>query len=310
MKILIAGAGAVGGVVGAALLGGGREVTFLVRPARAERLRERGLRVATGEDTQVLRPDAVTADRLEGPYDLVLLAVKAAALAQVTDDLAPAVGPGTAIVPFLNGMAHMDALTGRFGTAVLGGTLKVAAQLGDDGTVVLMAPGIRIEVGELDGADTPRLGTVVAALDVPGIEVHGRSDIVDAMWAKWVFIAAVGAVTSLMRAPVGDVVAVPGGTRFAEAVLDEIAGVARASGHRVAAADLAATGAVLTAPGSPTTSSLARDLVAGRPTEVDSVLGDLCDRARDLGAPVPLTEAATLALRVHDQRVAGPGQPA
>ncbi|GHJ39735.1 ketopantoate reductase family protein [Streptomyces sp. TS71-3] len=304
MRILIAGAGAVGGMVGASLLEGGREVVFLVRPGRAEQLRDRGLRLAVGEDTRVLRPAAVTAGELDGSFDLVLIAVKAEVLPQVMEDLAPAIGPDTAIVPFLNGMAHMDALTGRFGTAVLGGTLRVAVQLGGDGTVVQLAPGVQIEVGELDGADTPRLGTVVGALDVPGVDVGGRGDIVNAMWVKWVFIAAIGAVTSLMRAPVGDVVAVPGGTDLAESVLAEISGVAGAAGHPVAEGDLAGIRGALTAPGSPMTSSLARDLVAGRPTEVESVLGDLCGRARDLGTGVPLTEAAAVALRVHNRRVA------
>jgi 2-dehydropantoate 2-reductase len=123
------------------------------------------------------------------------------------------------------------------------------------------------------------------------------------MWSKWVFIASMGAVTSLMRAPVGDIVAVPGGAAFAEAVLAEAAGVAQVAGHAVAEVDLAATRAVLTAAGSPMTSSMSRDLVAGRYTEVDSVLGDLCERARGLGIHTPLSELAALVLQVHNRRV-------
>jgi 2-dehydropantoate 2-reductase len=102
---------------------------------------------------------------------------------------------------------------------------------------------------------------------------------------------------------VGDIVAVPGGAAFAEAVLAEAAGVAQVAGHAVAEVDLAATRAVLTAAGSPMTSSMSRDLVAGRYTEVDSVLGDLCERARGLGIHTPLSELAALVLRVHHRRV-------
>ncbi|MFB7273476.1 ketopantoate reductase family protein [Streptomyces sp. NPDC056244] len=303
MKILIAGAGAVGGMVGACLTDNGRDVTFLVRPARAEQLREHGLRITDGRNTQVVRPDVATADRLTAPYDLVLLAVKADALPQVMDDIAPAVGADTVVMPFLNGMRHVDALTGRFGTAVIGGVIRVAVQLDDHGTIVRLAPAIEIEAGELDGSTSARLDRVVEVFDVPGIDVRGRNDIVDGMWAKWVFIAAIGAVTSLMRAPVGDIVAVPGGTAFAEGVLAEAAAVARAAGHPVADKALAATRATLTATGSPMTSSMSRDLAEGRHTEVDSVLGDLCDRARGLGVATPLTDLAVLALRVHNRRV-------
>jgi 2-dehydropantoate 2-reductase len=302
MKILIAGAGAVGGVVGAHLARNGREVTLLARPARAQQLRELGLRVTAGHDTQVVWPRVATADQLTAPYDLILLAVKADALPQVMDDIAPAVGADTVIAPFLNGIRHKDALAGRCRAAMIGGAIRVVVQLDDDGTIVQLAPAVQIEVGELDGSSTARLDRVVATLDVPGVEVRSRHDIVDAMWSKWVFIASIGAVTSLMRAPVGDIVAVPGGAAFAEAVLAEAAGVAQVAGHAVAEVDLAATRAVLTAAGSPMTSSMSRDLVAGRYTEVDSVLDDLCERARGLGIHT-LSELAALVLRVHNRRV-------
>ena len=128
-------------------------------------------------------------------------------------------------------------------------------------------------------------------------------NIVDAMWAKWVFIASLGAVTSLMRAPVGAIAAVPGGQRFAQSVLAEAAAAADACGHPVPAGRLHATEQVLTAPGSPTTSSLTRDLIAGRRTEVEAVLADLAARARAAGTATPLIDLAVLALRIHNQQI-------
>jgi 2-dehydropantoate 2-reductase len=122
------------------------------------------------------------------------------------------------------------------------------------------------------------------------------------MWAKWVFIVSIGVVTSLMRAPVGDIVAVPGGEEFARAVLAEAAAAAQAAGHPVPGEDLQLTEQTLTAAGSSVTASMSRDLIAGRPTEVD-VLGDFAQRARAAGAPAPLIEAGALALRVHNRRV-------
>jgi 2-dehydropantoate 2-reductase len=329
MRILVAGAGAVGGFLAARLAEAGQDVTVLARPRRAARLREGGLRLAGAGGTRMLRPLVLTASELAaaeqgivergtadltvtepgtaGPgagYDAVLVAVKADALDQVMKDIAPAVGPGTAIVPFLNGMAHLDALAGVFGTAVLGGVLRVMTDLDGDGTIRVLAPLFEVELGELDGSRSDRADRLAAAFRTAGADVAVRTDIVGAMWAKWVFIASIGAVTSLMRAPVGDIVAVAGGEDFARSVLAEAAGAAAAAGHPVPPAQLAATMRTLTAAGAPTTSSLSRDLMAGRPTEVEAVLADFAGRAAAAGAGTPLIALSALALRVHNRRLA------
>jgi 2-dehydropantoate 2-reductase len=317
MRILVAGPGAVGGFVAARLAEAGQDVTVLARPRRAARLRDDGLRLAgagvAGGTRTVQVPVLTAADlaaaELAPGYDAVLLAVKADALDQVMKDIAPAVGPDTAIVPFLNGMAHLDALAGAFGTAVLGGVLRVTTDLADDGTIRVLTPLFEVELGELDGARSARADQLAAAFRDAGADVAVRADIVRAMWAKWVFIASIGAVTSLMRAPVGDIVAVPGGDDFARSVLAEAAGAAAAAGHPVSHAQLAATEQILTAAGTPTTSSLSRDLMAGRPTEVEAVLADFAERAAAAGADTPLIALSALALRVHNRRLA-PAVPA
>ena len=315
MRFLIAGAGAVGGFLAARLADGGHEVTVLARPHRAAELRKHGLRVTSASDARTFWPGVVTAPEVGPGYDAVLLAVKSEALGAVTDDIAPAVTPSTAVVPFLNGIAHVERLTARFGPSVLGGVLRVVTQLGDDGAIEVLAPAFEAELGELDGALSERAGRLAAAFRDAGADVTVSAGIVSAMWAKWVFIASIGAVTSLMRAPAGDIVAVPGGERFARSVLAEAAATAAAAGHPVPGGRLREAERSLTSPGSPATSSLSRDLVAGRPTEVEAVLGDLAERACATGVAVPLIELATLALRVHNRRLAardgsaaGPGR--
>ena len=122
MRILVVGAGATGGYFGGRLTQAGRDVTFLVRPARAERLRAEGLQIVSKDGDVTLQPQLVTAGNIAGPYDVVLLAVKSFALDAALDDLAGAVGSATMIVPVLNGMRHIDLLIARFGEApVLGG---------------------------------------------------------------------------------------------------------------------------------------------------------------------------------------------
>jgi 2-dehydropantoate 2-reductase len=143
---------------------------------------------------------------------------------------------------------------------------------------------------------------VASAFRDAGANLTVPDDIVGAMWAKWVLIVSMAAVTSLMRAPVGDIVAVSGGEQFARAVLAEAAATAQAGGHPVPGEELQQIERTLTAAGSSATASMSRDLMAGRPTEVD-VLGEFAERARAAGVPAPLIDVSALALRVHNRRV-------
>ncbi len=120
MRLLVVGAGSTGGYFGGRLAQAGRDVTFLVRPKRAERLRQRGLEIVSPHgDVTLDKPQLVTAGDIRGPYDAVLLTVKAFSLDAALDDMAPAVGPDTMILPVLNGMKHADVLTARFGAKSL-----------------------------------------------------------------------------------------------------------------------------------------------------------------------------------------------
>ena len=138
MRILVIGAGATGGYFGARLAQAGRDVTFLLLPARAAAVRANGLRLTGEGPDEVVPVTVVTADELNAPYDMVLVTVKNGALDSAMDDMAPAVGPGTLIVPFLNGMSHLDRLNQRFGAgAVLGGVVIVATTVNSDKKIFL-----------------------------------------------------------------------------------------------------------------------------------------------------------------------------
>ncbi|MBM9503484.1 ketopantoate reductase family protein [Actinacidiphila acididurans] len=303
-RILVVGAGATGGYFGARLAQAGRDVTFLVRPPRAELLREQGLRLTGPAEDEVLHPRVVTAGELAEPYDIVLISVKADALSAAADDMAPAVGPQTLVVPFLNGMAHLDLLGERFGPAVLGGVVRVVTQLGADGAIVQLAPGADMVIGERGGGRSERVDAAGRVLKADGYDFTVSDDVVGAMWQKWVFIATAMAVTYLAGGTVGEAAAVVGGPEAATAILTEAASVARAAGHPVPGGVFAATDAVMTRPGSPFAPSMYRDLTAGRPAEVEHVLGDLVARAHDLSVPVPRLELAAVRGRVHNNRIA------
>jgi 2-dehydropantoate 2-reductase len=303
-NILVVGAGATGGFFGALLAKRGRDVTFLVRPQRAAAVRQHGLRVTGQGHDDVIDAKVVTTQDLVGPFDLILLSVKATGLAEALDDLAPAVGRDTAVVPFLNGFDHMRVLNERFGPQrVLGGVVVIATTLDADGTIIQLAPGASITIGEQDGPPTARTTEIAGLLSDAGFTVGVSADITSAMWSKWVFIASIGALTCLLRGTVGEVAAAPGGSGVGPAIVGEAASVAAAAGHPLPQSNRDNLLRILTEPGSSMTSSLYRDLRAGRGTEVEQILGDLIRRARAFGVATPLLDLATLALRVHQQRI-------
>jgi 2-dehydropantoate 2-reductase len=255
MTILVVGAGATGGYFGARLAQAGRDVTFLVRPHRAEQLRERGLRIvgpAAGAGAgQALRPNLVMAGELTEPADVVILSVKATALDQAIADFAPAIGPQTAVVPFLNGMAHLTVLSKRFGEpAVLGGVIEVATQLNDEGDIVQLAPLATLITGAQDGTHPTRLQAAFDQLSGAGFDASISDEIIGRMWEKWVMVATVGALTALMRGSVGDIVAVPGGRDLGPAILAEASAVSAAAGYPMPADAIASTTQTITQAGS------------------------------------------------------------
>jgi 2-dehydropantoate 2-reductase len=311
MTILVVGAGATGGYFGARLAQAGRDVTFLVRPRRAEQLRERGLRIvgpgAAADAQQVVRPNLVTAGELTEPADVVLLSVKATALDQAIADFAPAVGPRTMVVPFLNGMAHLAVLNKRFGeSAVLGGVVVIATQLTGDGDIVQLSPPASLVIGTQDGTRSTRLQAVHDELSGAGFDTSVSDEIIARMWQKWVFVAPIGGLTCLMRGTVGEIVAVPGGSGLGPAMLAEASAVAAAAGYPVPADAIEGTTRLITQPGSPVNSSLSRDVAEGRPAEVEQVLADLARRGADHGVKTPLFDLATMQLRIYNNSLRRP----
>jgi 2-dehydropantoate 2-reductase len=299
LRILIVGAGAVGGYFGARLAAAGRDVTFLVRPHRAEALRAHGLQVKSPHGDLTLQPKLTTAETLSAAFDLIFLSVKAYALEGAMNDLAPAVGANSMILPVLNGMAHMDRLQDHFGrSAVLGGVCRIGVTL-ESAAIRQLMPLQQIAYGELDGSESERIRAVDAVMHGVGFDAAISSRIVHDMWEKWVQLASLGAATCLLRGTVGEIVAAPEGLPTALAILQEAGQVAGASGYAPSDAFVNGTTAMLSQPGSPLASSMYRDLTAGAPVEVDAVLQDIVERGRSHGVHTPLLRAAAAQLHIY-----------
>jgi 2-dehydropantoate 2-reductase len=307
VRILVVGAGATGGYFGGRLAEAGRDVTFLVRPARAAVLAERGLRIHSPAGESVIAAHTVTADAIDGPYDLVVLAVKSYSLAAAIADLQPALGPATVIVPLLNGLRHIDALVTAFGPErVYGGVCMIAGTLTDEGDIVQLTGLHRLAYGPLDGGPDERLAAVAEALSGADFDSAGTSTITQQMWDKWLFLASLGVVTTLMRSPVGEILAAPGGPEFVNRVVAEAVAIVTAAGHPPGEETLEfLRGSITNAREVPTTSSMFRDLRAGSPVEADTIVGDLVAHAQRLGVDAPLIAAAYTNLSVYAATLAG-----
>lgn len=298
MRILVVGAGATGGAFGTLLQEAGRDVTYLVRPRKQEVLRRDGLRFISPTADRTHPVNTITAPDGSEAFDLILVTVKATAFDGVLGELGAFVGPGTSIVPILNGMAHVDRLEQLYPGQVLGGLARIVATL--DGDVVRQqVPLTSLTVGGLNGNPVPP--EISEALEVPGVDFSVADDILGALWDKWAFIAAAGIINCLFRAPVGRILEAGGQSRILEAI-SETEAVAAAAGHPVADAAHAQAVGILTEPGSAFTSSLYRDLSAGLPSEAEHILGDLARRARELKVPTPLLDLTLIQIRAGLQR--------
>ncbi|MET0257523.1 MAG: 2-dehydropantoate 2-reductase [Methylobacterium sp.] len=308
MRVLVVGAGATGGYFGARLAEAGRDVTFLVRPARAEKLAADGLQVRSPVgDIRIDTPETVTADALAsaGPFDLVLLSAKAYDLDAAIADVAPAVGPQTAVLPILNGLNHLDALDQKFGAErVLGGTCAIVATLTKAGEIRQMSELHTLTYGERDGSRSERVGAIEALMQGVKFQARASDKVVLEMWEKWVFLATLAGGTTLMRAAIGDIVGAPGGRAFLEALHDECRAVADAAGYAPRDKVFAGARKMLTTDGSPMTASMLRDIENGARIEADHIIGDLIARGAKTAPDVarPLLALAYTHLRAYQSR--------
>jgi 2-dehydropantoate 2-reductase len=306
MSILVVGAGATGGYFGGRLAQAGRDVTFLVRERRAAVLKARGLRITGPGGTDVIEPRLVTSAPSGAVAEVILVTVKADGLDAVIPEIRSAVGPGTAIVPVLNGMRHMGLLNDAFGRSrVLGGVALLSTQLDDNGDVRQLNDLASLTFGGQDGQRTQVVERADGQLSGAGFPVSVSDDIMAAMWQKWAFIASMGALNCLLGGSVGEIVAVDGGDESARGIVEETRSITGAAGYPLSDGALRQITGMLTARGSSFTSSLYRDLREGKPVEVETILGDLVAEGGKAGVRTPLLEAATVALRVHNAAVSG-----
>ncbi len=303
MRILVLGAGAIGGYFGGRLAEAGVDVTFLVRPARQQKLRAQGLVVKSSAGNIERQVETVLADGIRRPYDVVLLTAKAYDLAAAIDAIAPAVGPESAVLPLLNGLLHIDTLSVRFGKErVLGGACYIGGALSPEGHVIHNGQLAVLTFGELAGGSSARAAAITAEFGKANFKTVLSEQILQEMWEKFVMLTTLAAMTTLTHAHVGEILAAAEGERTTLAMLGEAEAVAAASGHPVRAEAAQRTRKMLTDRASVFTASMRHDMEGGRPTESDHIIGDMIRRGAATGVATPLLRMALCNLQVYEAK--------
>lgn len=301
MKILVLGAGAIGGYYGARLIEAGADVTFLVRPRRQALLQQQGLVVESELGRFAGAVKTVTADSVAPDFDLILLTCKTYDLLQAMDAIAPAMHAQTRILPFLNGMQAYDVLDARFGKQrVLGGVAYIAAMLTPQGAIAHMGKNDTVLIGHRSPETQEAAKSLHALLATsPGVRKLA-GDVEQALWDKWVMITAGAAICCLMRGAIKDILQTRDGKRLTEQAIEECTAVARHAGHPLAPAAIDTVRGLLLDEQSPWAASMMRDIGQGAPRlEADAVIGDMLARAAQFGVDAALLRTAYCHLQVY-----------
>ncbi|WP_124983129.1 2-dehydropantoate 2-reductase [Ralstonia solanacearum] len=310
MRILVLGAGGTGGYFGGRLTQAGADVTFLVRPTRAVRLREHGLEIRSPLGDVRFPIQVITAGEAAawGHADLVLLSCKAYDLDDAIAAIRPVVGERTAVLPVLNGLSHLDRLDAAFGAArVLGGLCHISAASAPDGAVLHLNPLHSITFGERDpAAPRERTQAIRDRFATTRFDSVLADNVMQDMWENFVFITSLASMTCLMRASVGEIVATDEGRALNEAMYAMCEAVSAAAGYPVRPQAHTRGLEFLTKAGSPMTASMLRDLEGDGRVEADHIVGDMLRRGRAAGADVWLLRVAYAHLQAYQQRLGRP----
>lgn len=303
MRILVLGAGAIGGYFGGRLVEAGAQVTFLVRDRRLRQLAEHGLQIRSKYGDISTPVHAITAANPQDPVDFVLLTCKAYDLDSAIETVRPAVGSRTTVLPLLNGLAHLSKLNAVFGQdRVLGGLAKIAATLKPDGVIEHLNDWRYITFGEQEGGLSDRVHALEAEFDKTSVVASAVPDVMQSMWEKLVHLSTVAGMTCLMRASVGEIARTEYGAALMIRFLEANAMVAAKSGFAPSDEFMAEYRELLSNRNSTYTASMLRDIERGGPIEADHILGFMLRKAREFGIDDTLHQAAYVNTKAYEER--------
>lgn len=302
MKILVVGAGAIGGYIAARMLEAGLDVTLLVRAGRKRKLLETGLSVISPEGNYTGRPPLLTKGEAAGPFDLTVIACKSYGLAGVLEDVKPYMNRQTVILPFLNGIRHMTIIAETFpGQPLLGGVARAESTLDRDGRILHLSPLHRFTYGRYSPFPDELYEKIRSTFSAVPILVE-KVDIEQDLWEKYCYITALSGLTTLFQGTVGDIRDTQGGMDWFRRAFTETSEVIRSAGGRMAEDLVERYLKSISAMSPDSTSSMHRDMQKGLPTEYEHLQGYLVELAHQYGVQVPLLGAMHQRLAVYEKQ--------
>ncbi len=308
LTIAVFGTGATGGYFGGRLAEAGEDVRFVARGAPLAPLREHGLTVQSVAGDFRVHPVRAAADPAElGSVDVALVAVKAWQVPEAAEAMRPLVGDQTFVVPLQNGIEAPGQLAAVLGAErVLGGFCSILASLDGPGRIRHMGVVPYVAFGELDGSMSARAEALRAAFArTRGVTVEVPADIRAAMWNKFLFIAALSGVGAVSRVPAGVIRSLPETRELLRQALEEIYSVALRSGVALPADAVARTLEFIDGLPPDGTASMQRDVLAGRPSELEAQVGAVVRLGERLGVEVPVHRTIYAALLPQERRARG-----
>ena len=311
LRIAVFGAGGVGGYLAGRLAQAGRSVVLIARGAHLEALRREGLHVeSVAGDFVVHDIEATDVPSSVGRVDAVVVCVKAWQVPDAAAAMLPMLGPESFVLPLQNGVEAADEIAAVVGEhRVLGGLIRIVSLVAAPGRIRHAGLDPQLEFGERDGRRSARVDALRAAFaGVIGVTVATPANIEAAIWEKFLFIAAVSGVGAVTRVPIGAFRSVPETRQMLEAAMDEVFQLARARGVGIAADAVARTMAFVDGLPSGATASMQRDVLEGRPSELEAKSGAVVRLARAIGLPAPVHECIYRSLLPAELRARGAAQ--
>ena len=292
MKILIMGTGGVGGYYGGLLAQQGNEVTFIARGAHLYAIRHDGLTVKSVHGDFKVFPVSATDDPAKvEPVNLVLFSVKTYHTDEAAEAIRPVLGPQTAVLSLQNGVDAGERIGRRIGGEhVIGGATWLSSAVEAPGVIKQISQFRRIVLGEPGGGMSQRIQSIFEVLHQTGMTVEISENIQKVLWTKFVFISAVSSIGSLTRLPMGDYRSVPESRHLLSSIMQEVEALAHAQGIALEADVVSRSLEFIDNSGPHIKPSMQLDVESGRRTELDSMVGVIGRKGRELGVPTPAAD--------------------
>ena len=307
MRFAIYGAGGLGGYYGARLAEAGHEVAFIARGAHLDAIRKNGLKVLSPLGDAHLETPTATGDPREiGPVDVVIVAVKTWQVPEAARAMQPMIGADTLVVPFLNGVQAPDELAEILGAQhVLGGLSKIFSLIEAPGVIRHFNPGAYVEIGELHGGPSQRVEALRAEFEKAGAQAKASTDIRSELWKKLLVVSSWAGLGALSRSPLGVIRTQPETRALVDRAMDEGIAVGKRRGYPLADDYKAELWGFYAALPADATASMQRDLMAGKPSELDAWNGAIVRFGLESGVDTPVHTFTYHALLPMERRARG-----